>query len=64
MILVDNPRECLVSSAARIILCYDLDGSFARRLTPEPRINGHEALKRDELGLVEVRSHVWRDVIS
>ena len=65
MILVDKPRR--MSGTIRCPYhswCYDLDGKL--RSTPHaggPGINGHEALKRDELGLAEVRSHVWRDLV-
>ena len=44
--------------------CYDLDGAL--RTAPHvggPGKNTHEDIKRDELGLFQVRSHVWRDVI-
>jgi len=44
--------------------CYGLDG----RLVTTPHVGGpghntHEDIKRDELGLIKVRSYVWRDVI-
>ena len=43
---------------------YALDG----RLVATPHVGGpghntHDAVDRDTLGLIEVRSHVWRDVI-
>lgn len=44
--------------------CYDLDGAL--KATPHvggPGHNAHDAIDRAMLGLVEVRSHVWRDVI-
>lgn len=44
--------------------CYDLDGAL--KATPHvggPGHNAHEAIDRDTLGLIEVRSHIWRDVI-
>ncbi|MGI9426679.1 MAG: aromatic ring-hydroxylating oxygenase subunit alpha [Hyphomicrobiaceae bacterium] len=44
--------------------CYDLTGAL--RTTPHaggPGTNIDPDLKRDELGLWRVRSHVWRDVI-
>ncbi len=44
--------------------CYDLDGSL--RATPHvggPGHNKHDDIDRDELGLLEIRSHVWRDVV-
>lgn len=44
--------------------CYGLDG----RLVTTPHVGGpghntHEEIRRDELGLLRIRSHVWRDVI-
>ncbi|WP_193176815.1 aromatic ring-hydroxylating oxygenase subunit alpha [Oricola nitratireducens] len=44
--------------------CYDLDGAL--KATPHvggPGHNTHAAIDRDALGLIEVRSHVWRDVV-
>lgn len=44
--------------------CYDLSGAL--RTAPHvggPGKNTHENIKRDELGLYAIRSHVWRDVI-
>jgi phenylpropionate dioxygenase-like ring-hydroxylating dioxygenase large terminal subunit len=44
--------------------CYGLDGAL--RATPHvggPGRNTHPDLNPAELGLVEIRSHVWRDVI-
>jgi choline monooxygenase len=44
--------------------CYDLDGAL--KATPHvggPGHNSHDAIHREDLGLVEVPSHVWRDVI-
>ena len=44
--------------------CYDLDGAL--KATPHvggPGHNSHEGIHRQDLGLVEVPSHVWRDVI-
>ncbi|MFT4715261.1 MAG: choline monooxygenase [Paracoccaceae bacterium] len=44
--------------------CYGLKGEL--RSTPHvggPGQNIHENIKRDELGLTEIRSYVWRDVI-
>ncbi|MGI9373067.1 MAG: aromatic ring-hydroxylating oxygenase subunit alpha [Hyphomicrobiales bacterium] len=44
--------------------CYSLDGAL--RTTPHvggPGHNTHECVKRDELGLNEIRSHVWMDMI-
>ena len=44
--------------------CYALTGELVA--TPHvggPGHNTHEDIKREELGLVEIRSHIWRDVI-
>ena len=65
MILVDEPRR--ISGALRCPYhswCYGLDG----RLVSTPHVGGpgnnlHEGIRRKELGLVEVRSHVFRDVV-
>jgi phenylpropionate dioxygenase-like ring-hydroxylating dioxygenase large terminal subunit len=65
MILVDAPRR--IEGAIRCPYhswCYGTDG----RLVSTPHVGGpgtniHPAVKRAELGLLEVRSHVWRDVV-
>lgn len=65
MILVDAPRKIL--GAIRCPYhswCYGLDGAL--RATPHvggPGQNTHEDVNQSELGLVRIRSHVWRDVI-
>ncbi|MGB5559809.1 MAG: aromatic ring-hydroxylating dioxygenase subunit alpha [Paracoccaceae bacterium] len=44
--------------------CYALTGELVA--TPHvggPGHNTHEEIKRDELGLVEIRSHIWRDIV-
>jgi choline monooxygenase len=44
--------------------CYGLDGAL--RSTPHvggPGQNLHENVNRNELGLVEIRSHIYRDVV-
>ncbi len=44
--------------------CYGLDGSL--KTTPHvggPGQNTHDSIKRDELGLIEVRSAVWMDMV-
>jgi choline monooxygenase len=44
--------------------CYGLDGAL--RSTPHvggPGQNTHEDIKRNELGLIEIRSHVYMDVV-
>ena len=65
MILVETPRK--IEGAIRCAYhswCYSTDG----RLVSTPHVGGpgqntHQAIKRDDLGLIEVRSHVWRDVV-
>ncbi len=44
--------------------CYGLDG----RLVTTPHVGGpgqntHPGIRREELGLLKVRSHIWRDII-
>ncbi len=44
--------------------CYALNGDL--RATPHvggPGQNTHDDIKRDELGLTRIRSHVWHDVV-
>lgn len=65
MILVEEPRR--IRGALRCPYhswCYRLDG----RLVSTPHVGGpgrnlHPGIRREELGLLEVRSHVWRDVV-
>lgn len=65
MILVEEPRK--IEGAIRCPYhswCYATDG----RLVTTPHVGGpgqntHEAVNRSELGLVEIRSHIWRDVV-
>lgn len=65
MILVDAPRK--IEGAIRCPYhswCYSTDG----RLVSTPHVGGpgqntHEGIDRALLGLIEVRSHIWRDVI-
>ncbi|MBF9036482.1 Rieske 2Fe-2S domain-containing protein [Rhodobacterales bacterium HKCCE2091] len=65
MILVDAPRR--IEGAIRCPYhswCYAKDG----RLVATPHVGGpgrnaHDAIDRAALGLAEVRSHVWRDVV-
>ena len=65
MILVEEPRK--IEGAIRCPYhswCYSTKGKLVS--TPHvggPGQNTHDAIKRDELGLNEVRSHVWRDVV-
>ena len=65
MILVDEPRK--IEGAIRCPYhswCYAHDG----RLVSTPHVGGpgqntHPDIRREELGLMEVRSHVWMDTI-
>ncbi|PVA12022.1 (2Fe-2S)-binding protein [Pelagivirga sediminicola] len=65
MILVDAPRK--IEGAIRCPYhswCYSTKGELVS--TPHvggPGQNTHAAIKRSELGLNEVRAHVWRDVV-
>ena len=65
MILVAEP--CRIQRAIRCPYhswCYELDGRL--RTTPHvggPGTNRHDAIRRDELGLIEVRSHEWLGVV-
>lgn len=65
MILVDEPRK--IEGAIRCPYhswCYATDG----RLVSTPHVGGpgqntHDGIDRALLGLIEVRSHIWMDVI-
>ncbi len=65
MILVEEPRK--IEGAIRCPYhswCYSTEG----RLVSTPHVGGpgqntHESIDRDLLGLIEVPSHIWRDVI-
>jgi choline monooxygenase len=65
MILVDAPRK--IKGAIRCPYhswCYGLNG----RLVATPHVGGpgqnaHEAVDKSTLGLVEIRSHLWQDVV-
>ena len=65
MILVEEPRK--IEGAIRCPYhswCYSTQGKLVS--TPHvggPGQNTHESIDRDALGLMEVRSHLWRDVI-
>ena len=65
MILIEQPQK--IERAIRCPYhswCYELDGSL--RTTPHvggPGTNRHDAIKRDELGLFEVRSHTWLGMV-
>lgn len=65
MILVDAPRK--IEGAIRCPYhswCYSTKGA----LVSTPHVGGaghntHDAIVKEDLGLIEVRSHVWRDVV-
>ncbi|WP_170528837.1 aromatic ring-hydroxylating oxygenase subunit alpha [Ruegeria arenilitoris] len=65
MILVGEPRK--IEGAIRCPYhswCYSTEG----RLVATPHVGGpgqnaHDAVSKSELGLIEVRSHIWRDVV-
>ncbi|MEQ6247850.1 SRPBCC family protein [Sulfitobacter sp. HNIBRBA3233] len=65
MVLVDAPRK--IEGAIRCPYhswCYSTDG----RLVSTPHVGGpgrntHEGIDRALLGLIEVRSHIWMDVV-
>lgn len=65
MILVEEPRK--IEGAIRCPYhswCYSTDG----RLVTTPHVGGpgtnvHEAIDRNTLGLIELRSQIWRDVV-
>ena len=65
MILVSEPRR--IEGAIRCPYhswCYSTKGKLVA--TPHvggPGHNTHDAIRRDDLGLMELRSHVWRDVV-
>ncbi len=65
MILVEEPRK--IEGAIRCPYhswCYSTEGKLVA--TPHvggPGQNSHEGIKRSELGLIEVRSHIWREVV-
>jgi len=63
--LVKEPRK--IEGAIRCPYhswCYSTKGKLVS--TPHvggPGHNTHEAINRDDLGLIEVRSHIWNDVV-
>ncbi|HUF87123.1 MAG TPA: aromatic ring-hydroxylating dioxygenase subunit alpha [Thermohalobaculum sp.] len=65
MILVEKPGK--IARAIRCPYhswCYELDGRL--RTTPHvggPGTNRHDAIRREELGLIEVRSQQWLGVV-
>jgi phenylpropionate dioxygenase-like ring-hydroxylating dioxygenase large terminal subunit len=65
MVLVDEPRR--IEGAIRCPYhswCYSTQGKLVA--TPHvggPGFNAHSEIDRETLGLIEVRSHIWRDVV-
>ena len=65
MILVSEPRK--IEGAIRCPYhswCYSTAGKLVA--TPHvggPGLNTHDDMDRSTLGLIEVRSHIWRDVV-
>lgn len=65
MILVDAPRK--IEGAIRCPYhswCYSTKGDLVA--TPHvggPGQNSHEEIDRNMLGLIELRSHIWRDIV-
>ena len=65
MILVETPQK--IEGAIRCPYhswCYTTDG----RLVSTPHVGGpghntHKDIDRSKLGLIEIRSHIWRDVV-
>ena len=65
MILVEEPKKIRgVIRCPYHSWCYDLKGNL--KTTPHvggPGQNTHEAIDRDSLGLIEIPSYVWHDVV-
>lgn len=65
MILVSEPKKLRgVIRCPYHSWCYDLNGDL--KTTPHvggPGQNVHSDIDRDNLGLIEIRSHVWQDII-
>ncbi|MFD0916416.1 aromatic ring-hydroxylating dioxygenase subunit alpha [Pseudahrensia aquimaris] len=65
MILVEEPKKMRgVIRCPYHSWCYDLKGAL--KTTPHvggPGQNMHHEIDRDALGLIEIRSHVWQDVV-
>ena len=65
MILVDEPRK--IEGAIRCPYhswCYSTQGKLVA--TPHvggPGFNTHDNIDRNKLGLIEVRSHIWREIV-
>ncbi len=65
MILVDEPKKIRgVIRCPYHSWCYDLNGAL--KTTPHvggPGHNIHKDIDRGSLGLIEIRSHVWQDIV-
>ncbi len=65
MILVEKPKKMRgVIRCPYHSWCYDLQGKL--KTTPHvggPGQNVHENIDRENLGLIEIRSHIWQDII-
>ncbi len=65
MILVDEPKKLRgVIRCPYHSWCYDLNGDL--KTTPHvggPGTNIHDDIDRATLGLIEIRSHVWQNVV-
>ena len=65
MSLVDEPKKVRgVIRCPYHSWCYDLTGEL--KTTPHvggPGQNTHADVDRDDLGLIEIRSHVWQDIV-
>ena len=65
MILIDQPKKLRgVVRCPYHSWCYDLNGDL--KTTPHvggPGQNIHEDIDRASLGLIEIRSHVWQDIV-
>ncbi len=65
MVLVEEPRK--IDGAIRCPYhswCYSTEGKLVA--TPHvggPGQNAHENVQKSELGLIEVRSHIWNEVV-
>jgi len=65
MILVETPRK--IEGAIRCPYhswCYSTEGQLV--VTPHvggPGQNAHSGVRKSELGLIEVRIHIWREVV-
>ncbi|MDD9910254.1 MAG: aromatic ring-hydroxylating dioxygenase subunit alpha [Ahrensia sp.] len=65
MVLITEPKKVRgVIRCPYHSWCYDLEGRL--KTTPHvggPGHNTHEDIDRDALGLIEIRSHVWQDIV-